>query len=208
MKYVLLILALLGASGCVSAQPPYSELEPKTGQLLNGESLCSATTLYRHAIATTKHCVIGAPKQLRYQGVLVNVTGYLYDETEGVIVLVDRDLGQGVGIGPLPRVGDEVSIIGNPAAIEQVIRRATYAGVGEYPDTGKPFMWIDCRCWSGDSGAGVLDSKGRLVGIFWGALRIHYQDKLAYPVEFYFSIAYPLSFTDGQIKQAREYRPQ
>lgn len=188
------VAALFVFATSVVASPSYGHIDRVTGQLIlpNGD-LCSAT-VYRNALITSKHCVEDQPVEVRFRGINMRVEGYRF-RGENAMILVDASLGPSARLARPPKPGARLYIVGNPMGLKQVYRQVTLAQVQD----GE--LLIDCRCWKGDSGAGVFDEGGRLVGIFYGAyLDQHWIGAIQYT----FPYAYPLNFTKADYADARQ----
>jgi hypothetical protein len=85
-----------------------------------------------------------------------------------------------VGTAKVPAVGSTLTIIGHPVSAilgpDQGRWTTTYARMGQTaadPETGAVQYDVYCsRCGPGDSGSGVFDVDGRLVGILYGVTEI------------------------------------
>jgi hypothetical protein len=201
MRQALAILLALAASAC-SWPAEAGRWERSTGRLETAHSVCSGTGYAKHAIVTTKHCVVEGEKQIRFQGRLLNIIEVMDDGGENVIILTDGETNPGAIIGPDFKRGDRMKLVGNAMGLNQALRRGYIAGFTQGPDDRVAFL-LDCRCWRGDSGAGVFDRKGRLVAVLYGAHISEWQGRNGYPVEFAFAFAYPLRFTEAQWARAR-----
>jgi len=123
---LLVLLCLLFVTGCASAQPPFGKIEQYTGRLdLPNGDVCSGTR-YGHAIITSRHCMEGPSRQVRFQGILANVTR-VWIHGENIYVYTDRDWGPGPKFGTAAK-GDTVYLIGNARGLHQNPRRAHLCG--------------------------------------------------------------------------------
>lgn len=187
-----MVMLLLAAAASVTS---FDRLDAQTGRIAFPDSgICSGST-YQAALLTTKHCVTPEPASLTYRSVTRKVRRTVI-EGENAIVVFDgaASLGMSVKLGPAPKVGDKVWLVGNVAGMNQVYREGVVSG---WKDGA---FLIDCRCWQGDSGAGVFNQRGDLVGIFYGR-RVWTGaggDSFDYP------FAYPLAFTPEQWKEAAQ----
>jgi hypothetical protein len=182
-----------GASvGCADAKPPFGKIEQFTGRLeLPDGSVCSGTR-DGTAIITSRHCMEGPSRQVRFQGILCNVLR-VWIHGENIFVYTDRNWGQGPRFGTA-RKGDELYIIGNAGGFEQIARTATLAGRTVYALPGHVnAVLIACAsCWHGDSGAGVFNAKGELVAVFLGSFNTHVIEASGEPSLFSLAIAVPI----------------
>jgi V8-like Glu-specific endopeptidase len=191
MRYPLL-LALVALSGC--AEPvSYERLNEVTGTLISPDGgICSATTVGRHVIATTKHCITPGQVEVRYQGINYRIERVVSDGREGLLVRLAGDLWPVAQRARRTQVGAKAWVVGNPAGLPQVLREARVSLLTRF--RREPVILLDCRCWNGDSGAGVFDADGRMIAIFYGSV---VPDK-----GFQYPMAYPLAFTREQWREA------
>lgn len=192
MKVAAMFLALalggVAISGC-AAKPPFGKIEQYTGRidLPNGD-VCSGTRSYT-AIITSRHCLEGPSKQLRFQGILVNVETVMI-RGENIWVFTDRNWGPPPKMAKPPKKGEPLYLIGNPANGDQLARTATLAGTMRTP-IGEVFV-VTCACWHGDSGAGIFNAKGELVGVFLGAFNFGANEASGVPSLFALPVAVPV----------------
>lgn len=191
MRAVLLVVLCLIA-GCAQARPPFA-FEQVTGRLdLPDGSVCSATR-FGNAILTSRHCMEGPSQQVRFQGILANVTRVWIDG-ENIWVYTDRDWGPGprIAAGP-PAKGEALFLIGNAAGFNQIARTATLAGRTDRALPKVVVLLIACaQCWHGDSGAGIFNARGEIVGVMLGNYNFAVQEKSGSPSVFSIAIAVPV----------------
>lgn len=159
MKIVALaLLALLvGCGGCVGV-PSRDSLRSTALRLEFTDGLCSGTARGPHEFSTAKHCVIEGPL-VKVNGVRVKVVGIRETGPDSVIVSV-----RGVEFRHWPRVGhakqgDNVWWIGNPMGAPNQLRQGYVSGFWEGD------VLIAAVTCVGDSGSGVFNDRGELVGI-------------------------------------------
>jgi hypothetical protein len=81
-----------------------------------------------------------------------------------------------------PALGSTVTIVGHPVSALRAPNAGrwtvTYGRMGETvanSETGAPEYEVYCsRCGPGDSGSGLFDGEGRLVGLVYGVTEIQY----------------------------------
>ena len=112
------------------------------------------------ALVTNRHVVLGASSVgLRELdgGPGPDVTQVLVSPSQDVAVLVlSRPLGSSLGVGPAPRPGDEVRVVGFPGA-----RPITTAGTVDEASNDR--IVLDFEVGPGASGAPVVDADGAVV---------------------------------------------
>lgn len=137
---------------------------------------CSATAIGPSAILTAEHClpaikgnVIGINDQL------VRISKIIVDDMDHAIIVLDgHQFDQYARIGRLPRVGDSVFVWGN-SMFDTFLRRGyvmTYVWNKPFIKipSGTGWMALDMRISGGDSGAGVFNGRGHLVGVITGTI--------------------------------------
>lgn len=140
-----------------------------------GDNYCSATKVGKNVILTATHCL--APE---YEPVLVidgkqtRVMQYIDDGNDHTLVVVRDTYDSYAKIGERPEVGSSVFLWGNSLLDERLQR----GYISIYTGTDREFEWngtldwmvIDIMFAGGDSGGGLFDSKGRLVGVVTGTI--------------------------------------
>lgn len=140
-----------------------------------GDNNCSATKVAENVLLTATHCL--APE---YEPVLVvdgkqtRVVQYIDDGNDHTLVVVRDKYDDYAKIGNRPEVGGSVFLWGNSLLDERLQR----GYVSIYTGTDREFEWngvldwmvIDIMFAGGDSGGGLFDSKGRLVGVVTGTI--------------------------------------
>jgi S1-C subfamily serine protease len=191
----LMILGLLGIAAPAAAVLPsqvtnqlYSSAVVRN---LGSGSICGGTFLKVDVVITASHCVIGAKNIIVYdvQGSKYQVVGVVVRETRDLALL---KLDQASPIArPAPigdaGIGTEVWVIGAPAGAPFLVLHGYVAGIAHqqlfdgkpYTDkcTGKDmpanplgttyqqYLTLDARVYYGDSGGGVFDGAGYLIGV-------------------------------------------
>src|SRR5690606_8772779 len=153
---LLLALTLAGCGGCVSVVPSHDTLRSAALRLTYTDGVCSGTAVGPDLLVTAIHC--GDPVAVNGQAVTVverypGKRDFLLLRISGVTF--DRYLQR----GPEPRQGDRVRWFGNPVGESDVYRQGYVARVT--PDA----VLIAAQICKGDSGAGILNDRGEVVGI-------------------------------------------
>lgn len=170
MKAMLLGMALLGLSACSVAQPAWKTADVSRVQLTdeNHRSFCGGTAVGVHTVLTAGHCVLGSDLSLvGINGQKASLQVLAYDEADHVLLSTTLDLVP-AAVGPAPKFGDEVVLIGMPKGTGPFLRKGYYMGAVQPGAVGPWPMFLDVydvMVDNGDSGSGVFDSKGRLVGV-------------------------------------------
>jgi hypothetical protein len=180
---LLAILAMFLLAGC--AVSPHKT----THRLTFDDGICSATAVGTHTILGAEHCFKGAHK-LDVDGVPVAVLKVMADGADHVLVIVTATFADVAQIGPVPDQGDAVHYWGNPSGLFDVYRAGYVAGSAVAD--GHVFQLVACDGFYGDSGAGVFDTHGQLVGV----ISLMYQNTDRGYIKF--MGMYPLQFTAEQ----------
>ena len=152
---LLLALTLAGCGGCVSI-PTHDTLRSANHRLTVESGICSGTAVGPDLLVTAQHCgkvlAVGDVKieaEVVEQGkrdfVLLRIKGLTFKHY--------------TRRGPLPKQGDRVRWFGNPVGESDVYREGYVARVDA------DAIVIGAQICKGDSGAGILNDRGEVVGI-------------------------------------------
>lgn len=194
MKPLYLVLAVILA-GCGRLPSHWDALQAirSSHHLRSASMSCSGTAIQSHAILTATHCLVGGgPYDI--DGKPVSVQAQLNDAQDHTILVIDQTLGHYVGFGPEPSIGDPVFIFGNPGVLTDQYRVGYKSG--EVILAGRQVMSLDINGYYGDSGSGIFDDHGRLVGVI--SVLIEQGDD----TRFKLMGAYPLRFSHQQLIDA------
>lgn len=164
MRYILPLLLLLGGCGGCASIPSHSDLRATTLRLeFAGGVICSGVAIGPQTLMTAQHCM-DTPLQA-VNGARVKVEGIGRDKRDlATIKIAGTSFKQWARIGAPLKQGDRVRWFGNPAGLPNVYRE----GYVVRAQTSE--VLIDARGFSGDSGAGIFDSAGRVVGVLTGSM--------------------------------------
>jgi len=159
----LLLVLLAGCSGCVSV-PSHTDLRATTLRLEFGSGLCSGTAISSDTLITAQHCLRMGGPLLTVNGQKVTVVGYGKDKRDTLTVrikgLVFKHWAR---MGSPLHQGSRVRWFGNPAGERDIYRE----GYVVHADSNE--VLIDAAAFGGDSGSGIFDDSGRLIGVLTGA---------------------------------------
>lgn len=158
MRYLLPLLLLLGGwQGCASV-PSHNDLKKTALRLEFGNTICSGTAVGPQTILTAVHCISG--ETVRVNGAPARITEVVQESRDTALVTIaGLALTHHAKRGPRPVQGQSVRFFGNPAGNPDVFRRGYV--VRAWTDG----IVLDMPVCHGDSGAGILDDRGRVVGV-------------------------------------------
>lgn len=159
MKYALLVILLLVA-GCSNASPRDTAL--RLGFASGG--LCSATAISDDVILTAEHCFSDHDRLTTINGEPANALKIERDGQDHVLVRVTKRFKQWSPIRGNVTEGEHVRMWGNPLGLPLSYRELVVMLV----QTDQ--ILLDGGVTApGDSGSGMFDSRGRIVGVLSGS---------------------------------------
>lgn len=157
---------------------------------------CSGTVIGPHAILTAAHCLANATS-LAVDGVPVEVSNVLLDGNDHGIVIVTATFAHVATLdGTMPAGGAVIQFWGNPAELRDAYHWGHVAGTEV--THGKLWVALDIRGFFGDSGSGVFDASGHLVGVI--SIIMPYENE---GIQVSWMGAFPLQFTPEQWVEAQ-----
>lgn len=155
-------LSLLLLAGCQTINHEQSAKASVVVLGLTGEGSCSGTMVGPRTLLSAAHCFEGSAL-LTVNMVPVNVVEYRHDGLDHALVTLDTDFPAHTPLNTGGMVqGASVFMYGNPNNINDLLRRGYVVG-GDAERT-----LLDMNVSHGDSGAGVFNDKGELVGVITG----------------------------------------
>ena len=80
--------------------------------------------------------------------------------------------------------GDEITVIGNPLGLENIVIRGTLGRPRRLPDDRTPVLELDAPIHPGHSGSPVINASGRVIGVVFATVGSGTETRgLALPVE-------------------------
>lgn len=162
------IAAALLLASCVAA-PAFGYLEHSSVKIENGDGHGSGVVIGPRLVLTAKHVADedGLVARTRDGDKLPLTKVWESDTQDLAIMQTAQDFPASVPVATLtcdlPKVGDPVTVIGNPLGAEFVF------GFGHIASTVSPkddtTVVMDLNVLPGDSGGPVLDAKGHVVGV-------------------------------------------
>lgn len=160
-KYLLFLMMPMLVVGCaVDPATTYRATLPSTVRLEGDGSVGSGVVLNDHCVLTAKHVVEDEPHLMittTHHKEFVVTKRYLGEYSDMAVVCVDEDLfTPPVRVRTeMPKLYTPVFVLGNPLGIENWLTTGQYEGGS---NISAPIVW-------GNSGGGVFDESGSLIGI-------------------------------------------
>jgi V8-like Glu-specific endopeptidase len=172
---------------------------PTTMRLDFDDGTCSGTAVAASVILSAGHCFetdeeenewgwkIPAPTSMLVDGYKVNILAVVKDDNDHALVKVDFVFHRWEKLSKPPAVGTHVHYWGNPGGSNNVYRE------GYVTSFHHSTMMLDVKGFFGDSGAGIFDEYGNVVGVI-SYISVHEHDGMAFTL----MGAKPLEFTPLQ----------
>lgn len=160
------------SDGLSKAERDARDVTVKISFVDGSSSYCGATVIdKRGVIVTADHCIDSKIEMIRIDGSLTRVKQVISDVSDHTILVVNRKFDKAAVIAERPGVGTGVFIWGN-SRFDDLFRRGYVSGFYRvfWPDGIGTHnnMVMDMMVGGGDSGSGIFDEKGRLVGVVTG----------------------------------------
>lgn len=131
-------------------------LETMTG------NICSGTAVAKRTILTAAHCLAEGETEMKINGIPHKMKHVVVDKSDHAFIVFDDSIPEFANVALLaayPRIGDDIFYWGNPDGNNQFLRKG-------YVASRVQDAWVvDSNTWKGDSGAGVFNKDGRLIGV-------------------------------------------
>lgn len=191
LAHLAILWSLLTFAGCASS--PVEKIHKVAVHLTMENGSCYGTVVGKNTVLTATHCLSGA-KTLAVDGIPVVVYKAYDDKQDHLLLVTSLSFRNAASRGDLPKMGDAVYMIGNPGGLVDIYRQGTVAGSKKFPDL-KATLY-DLNGFFGDSGAGIFNQDGKLVGV----ISILYQQV----GDGYMKTmgSFDLAFTDAQWEEA------
>lgn len=194
----MLLLSLLGLAtfsfceGCFAATrtPTVRTDEASALRILtdNGTGLCSGTAIAPRVILSATHCFDTTGVYLLVNGRVAKIERVFDDGNDHTLLVVDIGFENYAEIGPELEKGEDMHYWGNPG-MNMFFRKGYVTG---YDESGATYY--DANGFQGDSGAGVFDEDGKLVGV----VSFVWTNTVAFKM----MGSFPMNFTKEQLEAA------
>lgn len=187
MFKTLAILALMGGMAVsAGAKAPASYVQkPAVVRLEFSDGICSGTIVGAHTILSASHCFSEGGPLVSVNGKPAKQVALVNDGSDHALLTVDIAFPRWATHGGKLKQRLEVHYWGNPAGMADLYRRGYVSGFAREDGA----FLLDIEGYKGDSGAGIFDGHGRLVGVVSTLWSID---------NFRMIGVYPLAFTDEQ----------
>ena len=157
------------------------------------DGTCSGTRVGPHTVLTATHCFASGQALIGIDESPATATGLRVDDgSDHTLATVSATFTTWARFGASPVAGDAVHIWGSPGRLHHMLRVGVVSGWQE----GR--CVIDINSWFGDSGAGLLDADGRVVGVLSGILS-ESRPLTSDVANWKMTVMLPLAFTPAQI---------
>lgn len=194
-----LLSILATTSGCSAAASPRLASHEASVSLGTSDKLfCSGVAVKPHVVMTATHCLPPGMKEIWINGVKQPLVILASDVTDHSLIRIKQRM-KPVRFGAAPEPGDFVFIWGMPSGAPFMFRQGYYSGLVN--SNGEVVSVYDLNIWGGDSGSGIFDARGKLVGTTISMLGRHVSNGTVL-YTWKMAVSRPYSFTDKQWKEA------
>lgn len=154
---LVLLLAVLALSGCVDHE---ARVKPATALIETPTAgYCSATYIAPRILLTASHCILVDSGPITINGRAGNIISARHDGSDMAVLVVDIESPAWAKVGRRAKQGDKVFFYGHASGFDALLRRGYVVGFHEKRTLA------DMTVGKGDSGAGVFNERGELIGV-------------------------------------------
>lgn len=162
-----LLMAVLALGGCA---PANQEASVKAATAVIETPLaggCSATYIGPRLLLTASHCIMVDSGPIAINGKVGNIVSARHDGQDMAVVVVDIASPVWAKVGKPAGQGDRLFFYGHASGFDALLRRGYVTGFHE----GRTL--VDMTIGKGDSGAGVFNERGEVVGVVSSIFSAH-----------------------------------
>lgn len=195
MKRIALAIMLSFLS--LTAQAAYKGKENTVQLMFSSGEVCSGTAIGKHTILTASHCFHDNASLATVNGLVAVDKRQVVDGNDHTLLTTDMAYKTTAKLARAAEEGDSIHYWGNPDGV-------TLLRVGTVVGFNADVMVIDSNGWYGDSGAGIMNEKGEVVGVISSVyVRQIVTADGVYMGAFKMSGARGLKFTQEQLKDIK-----
>lgn len=124
---------------------------------------CGGTIIGPHAVLSAEHC-FPSYDNVAVDDIPVKITNVIKDGHDHVILMVDAKFAHFATLADTPQRYDLVYIFGNPDVFRDLYREGRVIGETTMRSGQKATLY-DLNNYFGDSGSGIFNDRGQLVGV-------------------------------------------
>jgi hypothetical protein len=169
---------------------------------------CGATAIGPHALLSASHCedpvsLIGVTGDDA-----ATIYGTVRDGHDHTIFLLSTSFPAWATVSEKPLdIAERVFMFGSPGDLSNVYREGYVSGKSTGFTPAGDATLFDMNGYSGDSGSGIFNQTGQVVGVLSVALVESHQSSSNKEWTFKMMGAFSLAFTDAQLFQATGWKP-
>lgn len=212
-----LLLAIAGMVGTAQAQDTSIYWKAKLAHVeiydpVSRETDCGGTALSPSTFVSSLHCVDS--REVLINGTATKITIIATDinagndalDTDNVLVRTAVPMFKHyVRVGKMPDIGEDVFVWGQPGGVKAQLRKGYRMGEYDHVWGGRIYHYhtYDFAGFNGDSGSGLFNSKGEVVGTVYGMFTWMYFNPNGMPSKAFTQMyVVPYKFTKKQWAEA------
>lgn len=162
-----LLLAVLALTGCI---PVDQEARVKAATAVIETPLagfCSATYIGPNIVLTASHCILVDSGPIAINGKAGKIISARHDGSDIAVLVVDIPSTAWAKVGRRAKQGDRLFFYGHASGFDRLLRRGYVIGFYDKRTL------VDMMVGRGDSGAGVFNERGEVIGVVSSVFSAH-----------------------------------
>lgn len=160
-----LLIAGLALGGCAKPEQDVKAATAVIETPLAGG--CSATYIGQKTLLTASHCIMVDSGPIAVNGKVGSIISARHDGNDMAVVVVDIPSKAWVKVGKRAGQGDRLFFYGHASGFDALLRRGYVVGFHEHRTL------VDMTIGKGDSGAGVFNERGEVIGVVSSIFSAH-----------------------------------